>query len=351
MPSEVAGCRVPANGDTPVLFVNGFDRFDRSLDIRQTAGPGIGGPNGGLQTFDRVIPRLMNSFDYVVQHGEAISRNGVAFDSCQNEAVSSGLVPLANYQAAIWAAGQESTADETFSAVEQVRLAQYLGAGGNLFVSGAEIAWDLDRDNGPTVADRAFLNLHLHADLAGDINDDAGTYSFAPASGSIFAGNAAGRFDDGSAGTYNVGFADILSPAGTSARLALVYTGGRPGAAAVQNVDAISGARVVCFGFPFETIIGPSAREAAMFDILAFFGVIPAPLLEPPRTELAEGTVTLRWSSIPGKRYRVQVRTTLDAAPWFNLSGDVIATGPTASKVDTTPSAVPQRFYRVLVVD
>ena len=69
MPSETIGCRRSSRGDAPILFVNGFDRFERTLDVRQTAGPGIAGPSGGSATFDRIQPRLMNSFDYVVQHG------------------------------------------------------------------------------------------------------------------------------------------------------------------------------------------------------------------------------------------------------------------------------------------
>ena len=43
------------------------------------------------------MPRRINSFDYVVQHGKAISACGLPFDSCQNEAVTGGLVTLTNY--------------------------------------------------------------------------------------------------------------------------------------------------------------------------------------------------------------------------------------------------------------
>ena len=40
--------------------------------------------------------------------------------------------------------GEESTADETYSSTEQTLISNYLKQGGRLFVSGAEIAWDLD---------------------------------------------------------------------------------------------------------------------------------------------------------------------------------------------------------------
>jgi hypothetical protein len=99
----------------------------------------------------------VNAFDYVVPHGRAISDFGMAFDSCQNEAVANGQVALTAYPIVIWASGQESTADETFSAAEQARVAEFRNGNGNFFVSGSEIAWDLDRASGPTAADRAFF--------------------------------------------------------------------------------------------------------------------------------------------------------------------------------------------------
>lgn len=348
LPSEVVGCRL-SNEARRILYVNAFDRFDRPLNVRQTAGPGIAGPAGGTQTFDRIKPRLINSFDYVVQHGEAVGKAGVPFDSCQNEAVATAQIRLTNYAAVIWAAGQESTADETFNSLEQTRIAEYLNAGGKLFVSGAEIAWDLDRDSGPSAADRTFLNNYLHADLGGDTNDDAGTYSFAAAAGSIFGGNASARFDDGSFGIYNVQFPDRLTPVGANAQAALLYSGGRT--AAIQHVDGANGSRLVYFGFPFETITTASARDRYMFDVLKFFEVLPRPEIIGAQANLAGPTVTLTWTAIPTQRYRIQHRLSLSEGNWFDLAGDVIATNSVASKTDTTVGSQASRFYRVMLVD
>jgi hypothetical protein len=344
LPSHIVGWRSRSEGQPPVLFVNGFDRFDRTLNVRQTAGPGIAGPNGGTATFDRIKPRLMNSFDYVVQHGKALSRSGVGFDSCENEAVANNLVRLTNYGAVIWAAGNESTADETFSATEQTRMADYLSRGGRLFVSGAEIAWDLDRDSGPSASDRAFLNNVLRADLGGDTNDAAGTYFFGPVVPGIFSGNSAARFDDGAAGIYNVSFPDRLTPVGSQP--ALVYSGGSR-AAAVQYADASNGARLVYLAFPFETITSASARERYMFDVMRFFEVLPPPIIVTVSGELSG--LTLSWSAITGARYRVQYQDVLGDGNWLDLPGEVVATGAIASKMDTTEAG--QRFYRVLLLD
>lgn len=350
LPSMTVGCRRSSRGDSSVLFVNGFDRFDRPLNVRQTAGPGIGGPAGGIQTFDRVKPPLINSFNYVVQHGQAISKNGVAFNSCQNDAIINNQIRLTNYQSVIWAAGQESTADESFNGTEQARIREFLSAGGNLLVSGAEIAWDLDRNTGPTAADRAFLNNQLHADLNGDTNDDAATYTFTALTNGIFAGNANGRFDDGSFGIYNVQYPDVLTPVG-GAITAIRYSGSTTGTAGLQYSDPYTGSKLVYFGFPFEAITSAATRESYMFDILRFFEAIPAPIISTPVAQLSSGTVTLSWSAIPGKRYRVQHKSNLNNIAWFNLGADVTASGNTASKTDNTVIGIPQRFYRVLLVE
>lgn len=349
MPSETVGCRASGAGLERVLIVNGFDRFERTLNVRQTAGPGLAGPNGGSGTFDRQLPRLMNSFDYVVQHGDAVSRSAVPFDSCQNEAVTAGLVALGDYAAVIWALGEESTTDETFSAAEQVRVTSYLNAGGRLMVSGSEIAWDLDRDPGPTAADRSFLRNQLHAALNGNANDDAGTSDVVPIANDLFAGDSPGRFDDGTSGIYAVRFPDVLTPVGSNAVAVLQYSGGVTGAAAIRNEDPITGSRVVYLGFPFETLTAPDIRDAYMFDVLAYFGVIPL-----PRIELAGATgdapsAVLRWQAIRGRLYQVQFTDAL-GNEWSNLGGRIVAVDKIESAADLAPAPA-QRFYRVLMVD
>ncbi|HKS36682.1 MAG TPA: fibronectin type III domain-containing protein [Verrucomicrobiae bacterium] len=352
LPSETVACRRASNpGGARVLFVNGFDRFDRTLNARQTAGPGIGGPNGGTGTFDRVKPRQANAFDYVVRHGQSISRCGVAFDSCPNDAVISGSISLAGYPAVVWALGEESTADESFSAAEQTLVANYLNGGGNLFVSGSEIAWDLDRDTGPLAPDRAFLNSRLHADLGGNLNDDAGTYQFAARAGSIFAGNAGGRFDDGTVATYDVDFPDALTTVGAGASAAIDYVGGSGGAAALQYDGSGGGGRVVYFGFPFEAITVGAVRDQYMSDVLRFFGLLAPPQLSGPQIDSINGNVTIPWTAIPGSTYQLQYKNQLSDPSWTNLGGPMTASGENVSAVDAGNSGAVRRFYRVAWID
>jgi hypothetical protein len=266
--SVVVGARKPPTAGTinRVLVVNGFDRFERTQDARQSVALSTG---GATAVVDRVWPRVGNSFDYVVQAGTAIAgyAGGVGFDSCQSNDVAAGRVDLKRYQTVVWLSGEESTADETFSTAEQSAVSGYLAQGGRLFASGAEIGWDLDRTSGPTAADRAFYNSALRADYA---SDDAGTYNVTAAGGSIFAGLAAFAFDNAAGATYDVDTPDVLATIGGSTA-ALTYSGGTGGTAAVQYADAATKSRVVTFGFPFESISTAAGRAAVLGRVFDYF--------------------------------------------------------------------------------
>ncbi|MEO7300002.1 MAG: immunoglobulin domain-containing protein, partial [Verrucomicrobiota bacterium] len=270
-PAEVVGCRRSStNGAPKVLVVNAFDRFDRTQNLLQSTVALNYSPPDNSGTIERVNPRQNNSFDYVVPHGKAISAYGVAFDSCQNEAISGGQIVMTNYPMAIWACGDESTSDETFSSTEQTKVITFLNGGGHLFVSGSEIGWDLDRASGPTAADRTFYNNQLHAKFYSDTNDNSGIYTAAAVSGAIFAGNSSAVYDDGSKGIYWVKTPDITTPFGGGTKVALYYNG-TTNPAGIQYDGSLGGGRVVYWGFPFETMTLEARRIAYMADILTFF--------------------------------------------------------------------------------
>lgn len=259
LPAEVVGVRVSPSGRARHLIVNGFTRFDRTQAPTRYFAANI---NGNVTM---VRPRQINSFDYVIQHGQAIAAAGRFFDSCGHMAVVSNRVALTNYHAAYWILGEESTTNETFSSAEQTLVTAYLNAGGNLFVSGAELAWDLDARG--TAADRAFLTNVLKVAYAAD---SAGTNRATGSTGGIFNGLGTLSFDDGSGSTYKVDYPDVLSPRG-GAVTAMVYGSSVAGTnvAAVQYSNVY---RLVVMGFPFETITSAAARTNVMGRTLAFFG-------------------------------------------------------------------------------
>ena len=312
-----------AGGSARVLIVDGDDRW---------------------QTQTTENPNCTNH-GFCAIAGQNIS--GPVFETANHNAVIDGTILLTNYSAVIWLLGEESTADETFSAAEQSLVTSYLNGGGNLFVSGSEIGWDLDRPSGPTAADRDFYHNQLRAVFA---NDDANTYAFGPLAAGIFSGNASSGFDNGTKGTYNVDFPDVLTPTNGSAAT-INYNGGTGGAAAIQYDGSLGGGKLVNFGFPFETITNSAVRDAYMSDVLRFFGVLAPPALKAPQWNPTNNTLTLVWNANAGLTYRVQFKTNLTDVVWQTLGADVTATNTSCTRIDNTTSGDAQRFYRIFLVN
>jgi hypothetical protein len=59
------------------------------------------------------------------------------------------------------------------------------------------------------------------------------------------------------------------------------------------------------------------------------------------------GVVTLTWTSIVGKNYRLQYKDDWTDASWQDLPTDVTATNPSTTETNLVGAAT-QRFYRVL---
>lgn len=243
-PSETLAVRYDGNETNPILIVSGFDRMDRSMSVMQA---------GARRHFlDR-----MNTYDYATIAAKAIAEYGQGFDSSSNEAVENGSLNLGNYPVVVWLLGEESQADKTLSSAEQSRVSTYLAAGGQLFISGSEIGFELDGQN----AGRTFYNDILKTSY---VSDDAGTYGVVPVGGTIFDGLSAFSFDNGSL-VYDVDYPDTLAPLGGSI-VCLQYSTGTN--AAIQYDGAY---RLVNFGFPYETITDPGARTLVMARVLDFF--------------------------------------------------------------------------------
>jgi len=237
--SDVYGLRLTGDADK-VLIVEGYDRWDDQ---------------------DRGI-----SHPWAAWHGKSVDAFGIGFDSCANESVKDGSFLLSDYDAVIWVLGEESTRDDTFDSSEQSLVSTYLQGGGKLFVTGAEIGWDLDyKYNG-----RSFYNNYLKADYVQDDSDEI--YNLSGTTDGIFKGLSF-SFDDGSAGIYYAIYPDVISPMGGS--LINLKYGGTLGAGIQFSGTFPSGqseGKLVYLGFPFETIYPASARDEVMARVLRFFG-------------------------------------------------------------------------------
>jgi hypothetical protein len=347
--SVVVGARKNGSGGgggtNRILVVNGFDRNDSTLSPTVSASINYNPPSTGTaSTYTRVWRQHINTFDYAVQAGEAIeafAAGGVAlgFDSAQNENVTNGQVNLANYQTVIWLSGEESTVHETFSTAEQNAVTSFLNGGGRLFVSGAEIGWDLDRATGPADADRSFYNSVLRADHAAD---DAGGYTASGAAGSIFDGISL-SFDNGTT-SYNTETPDRLNAANGST-VAMNYTGNGSGGAAIQYSAGPTGPRVVNMGFPFETITTASNRNLVMARVLTFFETPATSSVAPGTPDLVAASdtgsssadnLTNRDNSSPGTTLQFLVSGTVAGAAVTVYADGVAIGGATATGTSTT---------------
>jgi N-acetylmuramoyl-L-alanine amidase len=249
-PTPTLGARVAATGRAPLLLVHAFDRLDAAALVPEET-PGLG-------TVYRMFLDRMNRYDIAVAHGRAASAAGVSYDSAHSFAVADGDVDLAPYRAVDWMAGEESTADESISAAEQARLRVFADGGGALFVSGAEVAWDLGARGDE--ADRAFLAEVLRA---GYDADDGGSRRILPEG--AFAGIDPLNIDDGRFGGYAIGFPDALLP-GPGAEVAWRYDG-------TSRAAAILAPGVFVLGTPLEALHPEGARHALYARALALLGV------------------------------------------------------------------------------
>ena len=276
--SEVMTAGTDHLGEAQVLLVQGFDRLDRNVK----------GPE--------------NTRDYLRLFGDGLrsfANVSLGFDAASNEAVQLLRVQLPNYQAVVWSLGEESTVDESFGGIEQALVTGYLNAGGSLLVSGAEVGWDLDAQG--SAGDRAFYRNVLGATY---VADDAGVYALqAGLAATISAGLPASSFDNGTFGTYDVNYADVLVPTNANSTLCLRYSNGL--GAGVQRHDPATGARVVTFGLPIETITSAAARAQLMQQSLSFL-LDSQPLRGPAIATLGQATpMLLAMPSEAGRPYMV----------------------------------------------
>ena len=133
-------------------------------------------------------------------------------------------------------------------------------------------------------ADRNFYNQLLGADY---VADDAATYAFVGAAGGIFADIPIGTFDDGTQGTYDVDYPDVLAPIDANSTVCMLYLGGS--VAGIQRV--VGNSRVVHLGFPLETIVNPDIRARVMSRALRF--LLDGRALEAPATVAQSSTAPI----------------------------------------------------------
>ncbi len=206
--------------------------------------------------YDRVTTGE-NTGDFIIYHGNSFYDLGIPFSSATNDAVLDSMVILSDYKTLDWVLCEEGTLDETFSDNEQILVSNYLDNGGQLFVSGSEIGYELYYKG--TSTDSAFYVNYLHARY---ILDDANVYS---SYGVNDLNGITVNYDDGTNGIYDVTYPDGIDTINGS-KVEMVYSGTSYNSAVYYGDDIYS---VFYMGFGFESIYNSVERDSLLSRILS----------------------------------------------------------------------------------
>ncbi len=239
--SSVYGMTNGPDISTRVLIVDGFDRRD------------------GAWTEP--------AHSFVIQYGQALWGNKMGFASASHRAVRDGLVRLEDYPAVFWFTGDDNGPEPALDSLEQARIRAYLEQGGQLFLSGARIAYSLDPEGyaSATAADEAFLHEYLKVDFGGHhFGEHAAVGQMAPFDGLQVEYNVAG---------YSADSTDILEIIDQQAQPIFTYGGNDVAGVMVEGTfgNGTATGRLIYLAFPFETINTAESRQTLMARVLRVF--------------------------------------------------------------------------------
>jgi len=174
---------------------------------------------------------------------------------------------LSHYEAVVWFTGDDRAS--TLTSEEQAALKEYLDDGGNLFVTGQNIGYDLVEIG--SAAEAAFYSDYLHAEYVSDASpeDILSGVSGDPISGDVFFLSLTA----GGAGNQNS--PSVIEPQ-DGARSVLVYHPSGTAAAIRYSGDH----KVVYFAFGYEGLgdFGPNhakMRASLMANVIQWFRHVP----------------------------------------------------------------------------
>ena len=176
------------------------------------------------------------------------------FTSSDGQAIPASAMGELNFPVMVWFTGDASV--NVLSQTEQDSLALFLDSGGKLFLTGANIAEDLNNQGSNFLPD--YLNVNYDGSAIG-----------APLIDPV-PGNPV--FADLSAFTAQQASRDVVSPlTGSNADAAFRYVNNAVAGVTIANGN---GSRIVFTGFGWEAISNATIREQLMADVLDWFNVL-----------------------------------------------------------------------------
>lgn len=198
----------------------------------------------------------VNTFDYVIQHGNSLHHLGRAFHSMTNDAWQQNLIDVNIFDAVDFILGEESSINETFSTTEQQLFTQIQIP---YFVSGSEIGWDLDHLGNSS--DKDFYNQYLYANYLEDAPDNQASTYYNGIINIPSVVNLLFSFDNGTHGTYNVRYPDVISAINPAADIG--YFSDFPS----KSLGNYIMHKMVYLTVPFECVYPDITRDSLMYWI------------------------------------------------------------------------------------
>jgi hypothetical protein len=242
--SDSYGVRMKNDGKK-ILIVDGFNRY--------------GGSGSWSKSFH----------DFIVKYGESFT---FSFESAHNSQVENGTINLNDYEVVIWLLGDEALDYETFSELEKNHVKEYLKNGGKLFVSGSEIAYDLEGDPNSTLSDKDFLHNFLKTKFI----SNSSNYKIALGMQQTLFEGLNIPFGNTSAGSpYNEDSPDAIDTLNGSIPILKYGNGMTASIAFTGNFDnSINNGQLIVLAFPFETIGNIELRKNFINSVFSYFGLI-----------------------------------------------------------------------------
>ena len=253
---------VPYHRD--ITFIGEMYNFQRGDEWKSNDNPGFGASHSHLAG-ETVAG---NTFDYASIHGKSILKAGHAFCSCSNERFTTDSLVWQNTWTVDLICGKQKTTSighqtryQVFYAGMQDAIRRFTQSGGNLIVSGANIASDAGRDKEQI----EFLNKVLGYRLVSANATRLGCvkpYKYGnkyPDIQIVMSPNPA---------VYCVESPEGISPSNKSAKSIYRYSDSSISAAIIYQGENY---KTVCFGFPVEAAMPSSEQNYLIINSLEYF--------------------------------------------------------------------------------
>ena len=187
--------------------------------------------------------------NYETYYKNALDANGYNYSYCSSPPDATVLL---NYSVVIWLTGDDF--EDTLTSTDQANLQTYLNNGGNLFISGQDIGYD--------IGGSSFYHDYLHANY---VRDDTDIYNLNGVTGDPI-GDGLTIGISGGDGANNQEYQSEIAPHDGTASTVFNYAGDGCGA-----IKADTGTyKVVYFAFGFEAINNAADRNTVMDRVMGW---------------------------------------------------------------------------------